>query len=161
MEGMPAHRQQPEPVLPIKFTQAHRTVERLFAATDNFTVREHRQRIDERLVEPRVVQMEQLLQLPVHCRVPRACPVRRRRRLPHGGTTAVLLLHQYPHKEVEQPGDEEDNRKDHYDEQHRRADLPIAAATTDTSRLHLRRGLGAVRRGVPDEAAEAGRRRVR
>jgi len=101
--------------------------------------------------------MEQLLQLPVHRRVPRACPVRRRNRLPRGGTTAVLLLYQQPHEEVEQPGDEEDDRKNHYDEQHRRADLPTAAAA-DTSRLHLRWGLSVVWRRIPDEAAEAGRR---
>uniref|UniRef100_A0A0A9EMV1 Uncharacterized protein n=1 Tax=Arundo donax TaxID=35708 RepID=A0A0A9EMV1_ARUDO len=94
MEGVPAHRQQPEPVLPIKLAQAHRAVERLLVATDNFTVSEDRQRINERLVEPRVVQMEQLLQLPVHGSVPPAWPVRRRSRLPCAGSAVVPLLHE-------------------------------------------------------------------
>ena len=58
---------------PLQLPPAHRAVERLLvaaaAAHDDLPVGEDGQRVDEGLVQPEVVEVEQLLQLPLQRRV--------------------------------------------------------------------------------------------
>lgn len=62
MESVAANRKQPELIVFGEFAETHRAIERLFGAFDLF-VEENGKGIDQGLIETRVVEMEQLLEL--------------------------------------------------------------------------------------------------
>jgi len=112
---MAAHRQQPELILLRKLTQTNSTVKRLLQA-NNLLVLKHRKSIDESLIQARVVEVEELLQLPLESIRSGDFWVsvglsRCRRR---------WVLYEKSNKQVEEARDEKQNSKNHYDEENSR-----------------------------------------
>ncbi|BAH93346.1 Os06g0167150 [Oryza sativa Japonica Group] len=142
VERVAAHRQQPEPVVAGELAQADRAVERLLgsaaraaAAADadhHLPVHEHRERVDDVLVQPGVVQVEQLLQLPLQRRLLHT--LRRLRVAAAAAISPTAAPEQESDKKMQQPGHEQHHSQYHQDEHHRRANprrtghRPAAAA---------------------------------
>lgn len=105
MECMAALWEQPELVISLKLTEAHSTVKWVLEADDGFVGKDW-EGVYEGLVDPCIMEMEQLLQLALEC-----CRVLCGFWFPVDGSQEVS------HKEVEQPRDEEDDCKyDNYQE---------------------------------------------
>uniref|UniRef100_A0A8R7R0V1 Uncharacterized protein n=1 Tax=Triticum urartu TaxID=4572 RepID=A0A8R7R0V1_TRIUA len=135
VERVAAQRQQPQPVVAGELAQAHRAVERLLGARadHHLPVEEHRQRVDDGLVQPGVVQVEQLLQLPLQRRllpsppasassVHLAAPILRRPGARAGAPP------QEPDQQVQQAGDEHERRQhQHHDQDHRANPQPSSS----------------------------------
>lgn len=108
---MAAHRQQPELILFRKLTQANSTVKRLLQP-HNLLVLENRKSINESLIQARVMEVEELLKLPlksIRCGKFLVSVVglsRCRRR----------VLYEKSNKQVEEARDEKQDSKNHYDE---------------------------------------------
>ncbi|VFQ73548.1 unnamed protein product [Cuscuta campestris] len=117
VEGVAARRQQPELVLLSELAQADGAVEglrRLRRAAKDLSVDEHRQGVDEGLVQSAVVLVEEVVELSLEgFRVAYYFRSRRRRR---GG-----LLDEQSDEQVEQAGDEEQDGDGGYDDNHCRA----------------------------------------
>jgi len=99
---------------------------------DHGAVEEHRQRVDEGLVDAGVVEVEQLLELPLERGGVRVAPVRvagvpRRR------------AEKEPDEEVQQAGDEEDDGQDQDDEEDAGADPALKARISGRRRRWWRR----------------------
>jgi hypothetical protein len=143
VERVPAQRQQPQPVLAGELAQADRAVERLLGAgagADHLPVQEHRERVDDVLVQPGVVQVEQLLQLPLQRGL---LPAAARRVRPTAGTglgprartgTGTAAPEQEPDQEMQQAGDEQHHGRYHHGEQHGGANLGTKTMTAPGGR---------------------------
>lgn len=154
MEGVAADGEEAELVVGGELAEANGAVEGLLGA-DDLPVEEDGQRVDEGLVEARVVEVEQLLELPLEGL--RARDVRPRL-VPIGlagrGSRGVLLDEE-SHQEVEQTRDEEDHGEDYYDEEDCRA-------YSTAGRWRRWRGLGGGEwERIPLKATERGRWRGR
>ncbi|RWW28252.1 hypothetical protein BHE74_00003246 [Ensete ventricosum] len=97
MEGMAALWEQPELVISLKLTEAHSTIEWVLEVYDGFVEKDW-ESVDEGLVHPRIMEMEQLLQLSLQC-----CNIVQVFSLTVGRPEKVS------HKEAEEPSDEEDD----------------------------------------------------
>ena len=148
VERVAALGQQPELVVGGELAQADSAVERVLAIlaadADDVPVQEHRERVDEGLVDAGVVEVEQLLQLPLERR--RALGVLPRPPLP-------VQPQQVPHQQVQQPAHEEHDRQDGHDEHDARAYLGLHAANPRRLRRRRRRSLR--RRRLPRRIAHS------
>lgn len=111
--------QKPELVFLGKLAKTNSTIERLLGA-DNLLVEEDGQRVDENLVEARVMEVEQLLELTLDG----VRPLEFARTPPSrvGGGGKGVLFDEKSNQEVEEAGDEEDHCKNDYDEEDCRTD---------------------------------------
>lgn len=116
--------QKPELVFFDKLAKANSTIERFLGTdyllgTDDLLVEEDGQRVDENLVEARVMEVEQLLELTLDGVRPlefvRTPPSKVR------GAGKWVLFDEKSNQEVEEAGDEEDHCKNDYDEEDCRA----------------------------------------
>ena len=97
MEGMAVLWEQPELVISLKLTEADSTIEWVPEVYDGFVEKDW-ESVDEGLVHPCIMEMEQPLQLSLQC-----CNVVQVFSLPAGRPEKVS------HKEVAEPSDEEDD----------------------------------------------------
>lgn len=97
MEGMAALGEKPELVVTVKLAEANSAIEGILEAYDGF-VEEHREGVDEGLVHPGIMEVEQLLELALEGR-----DIVHILRVPVGGSQEVS------NKEVEHSRDEEDD----------------------------------------------------
>lgn len=107
---MAAHRQQPELILLRKLTQADSTVKGLLQP-HNLLVLENRKSINESLIQARVMEVEELLKLPLEC-------IRCGKFLVSVGLSRCRrrVLYEKSNKQVEEARDEKQDSKNHYDE---------------------------------------------
>jgi len=133
VERVAALGEEAEAVVVRELAEAHRAVEGVLpAGADHGAVQEHRQRIDEGLVDTGVMEVEQLLELSLERGGVRVAPVRvagipRRR------------AEQEPDEEVQQAGDEEDDGQDQDDEKDAGADPALKASVRGRRRWRRRR----------------------
>lgn len=99
---MAALGEQPELVLRLELAEANRAVEGILKPHDGL-VQEDRERVDERLVHPRVMEVEQLPELALQDRDAAEVLLR----LPANWSHEPA-----PHQQVEEAGDEEDDGQD-------------------------------------------------
>lgn len=112
VKGMATLGEQSQLVLRLKLTEAHCTVEGVLEPDDGF-VEEDREGVDEGLVDPCVVEVEELLELALKGGdVVRVLRVPERTRWPH----------EEPHQEVKEAGQEEDDGEDDDDQEDAWAD---------------------------------------
>lgn len=133
VERVAALGEEAEAVVVRELAEADRAVERILpAGADHGAVEEHRQRVDEGLVDAGVVEVEQLLELPLEGGSVRVAPVRvagipRRR------------AEQEPDEKVQQAGDEEDDGQDQDDEKDAGADPALESRVRGRRRRWRRR----------------------
>ncbi|KAB8108702.1 hypothetical protein EE612_044588, partial [Oryza sativa] len=133
VEGVAALGEEPEAVVVGELAEADRAVERVLpAGADDGAVEENRQRVDEGLVHAGVVEVEQLLELPLeggHVRVAAVgvAGVTRRR------------AEDEPDEQMQEPGDEENNSQDQDYQQDARADPALERRVKRHRRRRRRR----------------------
>lgn len=128
MERMAALWQKPELVIRLKFAEANSTVKWILESNNGF-VKENWQGVDEGLIDARIMEVEELLELALESR-----GILRLFRLSYSGSE------EESDKEVKNSGDEEDDGQNHNYEKDARADLALILVCKNWGRRRGRRG---------------------